>query len=469
MARALLRQADETEDHQSASKRNLIIDYYDRIPGVIEQCVESIEPVTDDRSFSPGFMLPEMDSKLAEFFADAEASWNQLADYRGRKLALLDLTRNPNTRTTKTPPSLLMIARAVEYIRRTGENIIIVTPTSGNKGIALRDAVERAIASGLVKPQQLRIAIILPSGSREKLRSGMLTRDPELRRLNPVMIYNGARADDVKKLARGFVDDHGQALRDANNGARIWFSLDIRNYKVADAARAFFEYDVNPPSSASPRLHAHAVSSAYGLLGYNLGRDVLEAKNLSSSVDRPGFFLVQHLGTPDMVLSLLNGRVKRSDIPPYTIDEATGLYSQTTSPNFPRETFDPNEILDRTFYTHEPPTSPEMNSIIRRFGGNGLVVSLHECLSRYPLIRQLLVHSDITLPSDPRKLLEWSLVMAFTGIMNAIDRNLITQDHEVVIHGSGSYSKQEFAQMGDSDIKNIESVEDIARILLSDE
>lgn len=469
MARALFRHADETDDQQSAPKRNLIIDYYDHIPGVIEQCVESIEPVTDDASFSPGFLLPKMDSKLTEFFAVAEARWNQLADYRGRKLNLVDLTRNPNTRTTKTPPSLLMIARAIEYIRRTGEKIIIVTPTSGNKGIALRDAVERAIASGLVKPQQLRIAMILPSGSREKLRNGMLARDPELRRLNPVMIYNGARADDVKKLARGFVDNHGQAFRNANDGTRIWFSLDIRNYKVADAARAFFEYDVNPPSSASPRLHAHAVSSAYGLLGYNLGRDILETKNLSSSANRPGFFLVQHLGTPDMVLSLLNGRVKRSDIPPYTIDEATGLYSQTISRNFPYETFDPDEILDRTFYTHEPPTSPEMNSIIRRFGGNGLVVSLHECLSRYPLIQQFLVHSDINLPSDPRKLLEWSLVMAFTGIMNAIDRNLITQDHEVVIHGSGSYSKQEFEQMGDSDIKNIESVEDIARVLLGHE
>ena len=72
-----------------------------------------------------------------------------------------------------------------------------------------------------------------------------------------------------------------------------------------------------------------------------------------------------------MVLSLLNGRVNRSDMPNYTLDEETGLYFQSTSLNFPRETFDPDEILDRTFYTHEPPTSPEMNSIIRRFGGNG--------------------------------------------------------------------------------------------------
>jgi len=466
MARALLRHAAEADDCRSAPKRNLIKDYYDRIPGAIEQGVESIEPVTDDRSFSPGFMLPEMGSMLAEFFTAAEASWNQLAYYRGRKLTLLDLTRHPNTRTTKTPPSLLMIARAVEYIRQTGENIIIVTPTSGNKGIALRDAVERAITYGLVKPQQLRIAIILPSGSREKLHSGPLTQDPELRRLNPVMIYDGVRADDVKKLARGFVDNHGQALRDANDGARIWFSLDIHNYKVADAARAFFEYDVNPPSTASPRLHAHAVSSAYGLLGYNLGRDVLEAKDLSRSSDRPGFLLVQHLGTPDMVLSLLNGRVNRSDMPNYTLDEETGLYFQSTSLNFPRETFDPDEILDRTFYTHEPPTSPEMNSIIHRFGGNGIVVSLHECLNRYALIKQLLVNSDITIPSDPRNLIEWSLVMAFTGVMNAIDRNLIAQESEIVIHGSGLYSKDEFTQMGENDISNIESAEDIGRVLL---
>ena len=35
-----------------------------------------------------------------------------------------------------------------------------------------------------------------------------------------------------------------------------------------------------------------------------------------------------------------------------------------------------------------------MNAIIRRHGGGGIVVSLHECLARYPQIRALLAEAE---------------------------------------------------------------------------
>jgi hypothetical protein len=104
-----------------------------------------------------------------------------------------------------------------------------------------------------------------------------------------------------------------------------------------------------------------------------------------------------------------------------------------------------------TFYTRRPPTAERMNSIIGRFGHDGIVVSLYECLERYPQIRRLLADSSVNLPGDPRILREWSLVMAFTGVLNAIDRGLIGDEPEVVVHGSGSYATSDFAALGARD------------------
>lgn len=311
---------------------NLVLDSYERLPAVIARLVDDPGPVKDPEAFSPGFLLPDLDDDVRRFFAVAEAGWRPLADTDGHRTALLDLTRNPGTNTTKTFASLLIVARAVEYIRRTGERVLIFSPTSANKGTALRDAVLRAVDTGLVTADQLRVAVLAPGGCRDKQRASRLSADPELRALNPLLCYTGERAEDVKQLGRAFVQRYAQSAHD-RAGLNVWFSLELRNYLIADAARAFFEHRVAPTAGAAPRVHAHAVSSAYGLLGYNLGRDVLEAAGEAAAADRPGFLLVQHLGTPDMVLHLRRGNFDRAGVPAYRLED--GLYRQDADPHFP--------------------------------------------------------------------------------------------------------------------------------------
>jgi hypothetical protein len=444
--------------------RNLLIDYYGWLPRVIDHLGQDPEPVLDPDAFSPGFLLPELDEHVRRFLAVATAEWRPLADCAGTRLLLLDMTANPATNTTKTFASLLIVARAVEFIRRTGEPVIIFTPTSANKGVALRDAVERALAAGLASPDQLRIVMLAPARCRDKLRGSRLAIDPELRRRNPVLLYDGADPEGVKELGRRFVREHGRAVR-ARHGANLWFSLELRNYLIADAARALFEHDVARTAGARPRLHAHAVSSAYGLLGYSQGREVLEAAGLASPGDRPGFLLVQHLGAPDMVLSLHHGGFARERVPRFVLDPATGIFEQRQDPHFPATTYDPEEVLDPTFYTHEPATSPAMNALVSRFGGAGIVVSLHECLARYPLLRGWLQGTGRPLPLDPRTLREWSLVMAMTGVLNALDRGLIQAGHDVVVHGSGSYTTADYRPLDAEAITSVTTTDDIAAAL----
>ncbi len=426
---------------------NVIIDYYDALPAVIDRVIDDPSPVKDPAAFSPGFMLPCLDEATRRFFAVARAEWRELDPYDSRHgctpLTLLDLTRNPGTHTTKTLASLLIVARAVECIRQTGEPIIIFSPTSANKGTALRDAVWRALDAGLAGPEQLRIAILAPVGARDKLRTDPLATDPALRALNPVLIHAGVQPEAVKALGKSFVEEHAARIH-AAHGTNVWFSLELRNYIIADAVRAMFEHDVAPTNAGLPRIHAHAVSSAFGLLGYNLGRDLLESWGRADPAGHPGFLLVQHLRTPDMVLSLRHGAVERSRIPAYAIDLKTGLLVQAEDPHFPRATYAADEVLDPTFYTHEPSTSVAMNELIRRYGGDGIVVSLYECLDRYPRLRYLLARSNRPLPADPRQLREWSLAMVLTGAFNALDRGLIPADREVVVHGSGSYSTTDY-------------------------
>src|SRR5262245_44687135 len=354
--------------------RNLLVDYYDRLPAVIAAQVADVAPVKDPDTFSPGFLLPELDGPVREFLAPARAAWRHLADHDTGRVLLLDLTRNPATHTTKTVASLLMVARVVEYVRRTSEPVMIFSPTSANKGTALRDAVFRAIDCGLVGREQLRVVIFAPAGCREKLRGGGLAADETLRALNPVLLYDGPRPEDVKAIGREFVTQYAGEIG-RRHDSKVWFSLELRNYIIADAARAFFEHEVDPTEGAAPRLHAHAVSSAFGLLGYNAGRDLLELAGLANSSSRPAFLLVQHLGTPDMVLSLRYGDFDRAHLPAYQVDPATGLYAQSADPRFPALTHDPAEVLDPTFYTHRPVTSPAMNALIGQFGGDGIVVS----------------------------------------------------------------------------------------------
>ncbi|MFI9387350.1 DUF6002 family protein [Kutzneria sp. NPDC052558] len=441
---------------------NLLLDFPDLIAQAVAECVDDPSPVTrDPAAFAPGFDLPEPDAAFRAFAAAATAAWSPLGDYRGHRLTLLDLAGNPGANTTKTFASLLIVARAVQHIRRTGEPIVIFSPTSANKGTALRDAVLRAIDTGLVAPEQLRVVILAPAACRDKLRSSRLATDPGLRALNPLLVHDGTPAETVKQLGREFVDTHAQRLK-REHGLNLWFSLALPNYLVADTARAMFEHTVDPTDKTdTPRVHAHAVSSAFGMLGYHRGRAVLEKAGLATEASRPATLLVQHMATPDMVLSLRHGSFDRGNFPSYVVDPEAGLFHQIgADPHFPMVTHDPAEVLDPTFYTRRPATSPEMNALISRHGGDGIVVSLHECVQRYPEIRARLAGHERGLPSDFRTLREWSLVMAMTGVFNAADRGLLDRGADIVVHGSGWYSTADYEPLQHT--STVDTVADIA-------
>ncbi|TCO45320.1 DUF6002 family protein [Actinocrispum wychmicini] len=435
---------------------NLLADFYDLLPRAAEPSM--LDPaVADPAAFSPGFALPELDSDVLGFLSVATARWRPLGEYAGHRMTMLDLTGNPGTGTTKTFASLLIVARAVAYIRRTGEPVVIFSPTSANKGVALRDAVLRAIDAGLVTPSQLRVVVLAPMSCAHKMRASRLSTDEYLRALNPLLLYSGPKAEDVKALGREFVDRHAAALR-RDRGINLWFTLELRNYIVADTARAFFEHQVAPVGD-TPRVHAHAVSSAFGLLGYHRGREVLEDMGSVDRASRPASLLVQHLGAPDMVVNLRHGDFAETRRPEYRLDPETGLYRQSADIRFPQVTYDPAEVLDPTFYTRAPATSPAMNDLITRHGGDGVVVSLAECVARYPALRLMVDH----LPADFRELREWSLVMALTGVLNAIDRGLVEAGREVVVHGSGCYTATDY-ELPESTVP-VRTVDDIAGVL----
>lgn len=391
--------------------------------------------------FSPEFRLPESSPALEDFFSASEIAFTELSKYKGHSLRLLDLMRNPATRTTKTFASLIIVARAVRHIAASGDRIMIVTPSSANKATALRDAVYRAVASGLVSAGQLQITSVVPGVSTGKLWSSPLSEDVELLRRNPLVVHECTEPASVKDLATAFVVSHAERLRQ-KYGVRLWYTLGLDNYRAADMVRAFAERDLLP-GGCSTRTHVHAVSSAFGLLGHHLGHGAAVQAG-GPSLPQARYFLVQHLGTPDMVLSLRHGSHDQANLPEYRLDPAVGLYRQDDDPHFPVTTYDPGEQLDPTFYTRRPVTSAQMDSIIAAQGGGGIVVSLHECLTRYGEVRALLSDADVTLPADPRRLREWSLVMAVTGTLNAADRGLLPDSDDVLIHASGSYSDQDY-------------------------
>lgn len=440
----------------------LLSAYWRRLPEVVELLTRDLEPRLEEPGFSPGFALPELDAQLRAFLAPARARWLRLSAYQGRRLALLDLATNPATHTTKTFASLMIVARAVEFFRRTGRGVLLVSPTSANKGTALRDAVLRAYDAGLASPETLRVAVIAPYSCRHKLRTSRLTEDPELRRLNPLMLHDGQADEDVKSLAVAFAEQCAQQVL-VRTGMYPWFSLDLRNYAIADAARAFFEQDTSP--ALPGRAHAHAVSSAFGLLGYHLGRRLLEATGQAERASRPSSLLVQHLATPDMVLHLLHGSFDRSGLPRYAPAPGGGWW-QDSSPHFPRTTDELHESIDPTFYTHRPATSEAMDDIIAHFGGSGIVVSRRECLDRYAELRELVSGLGHDLPSNPADLREWSLVMALTGTLNALDRDLLPQVSEVVIHGSGWYTDREFTAPGFEETILVRNTEDMLKAVV---
>jgi Family of unknown function (DUF6002) len=430
---------------------NALAHYYPEIRILLRQVGErSTLP-----GFGPGFELPELDDAMIAFLEPSTLAWQPLGVFGQRRLSLLDLRSNPDTRTTKTNASLLIVARAVAYIRRTGERIMIVTPSSANKATALRSAVLRAIKVGLVEPHELQITTVVPAASLPKLWESDLSGDPAHLRRNPMLVLPGQVRMGVKDLVQRFAAGAAAEV-DRATETRLWFSLALDNYRGADAVRSFFEQDFLPGGTG--RVHAHSVSSAFGLLGHHAG-----AVHRGSAPDAQ-YLLVQHLDTPDMVLDLYHDDFSRERIPSYAQDPASGLWRQSVSPAFPATTFDPNEVLEPTFYTHRPATSAQMKQLIRTQGGAGIVVSLHECLQRYPAIRQLLGAAEVALPTDPRDLREWSLVMAMTGTILALERDLLPpSDRDVVVHASGSYSDADYTPLRPAHWHQITSEHDIAR------
>ncbi|MFC9431535.1 DUF6002 family protein [Streptomyces sp. NPDC056987] len=440
-----------TEDGRKAIRiENPIEHYYSRIGSTLSLLCG--HQASDSREFNPGTELPELTPEVRNYFSASSLSYARLGEYRGKRLALLDLAQNPGTRTTKTFASLVLVARAIRFIQDSGQRIMILTPSSANKATAMRDAVQRAIQFNLVSPEQLSVSVIVPKGSAPKLWESDLYRNSQSQVRNPVAIYSGAEPSSVKALARHVVENYGTAFKDAT-GVNLWYTLDLNNYRAADVIRAFTEAEHFP--SGLPRLHVHAVSSAYGLLGHAQGYKLLD-ESLRRRIPHPRYFLVQHLGTPDMVLSLYHGNTDKVGHPEYSYDERTGLFEQKSDPRFPYMTMDPGETLDTTFYTRTPVTSPLMNALIQTHGGGGIVVSLHECLKRYPQIKALLQHASVKLPADPRVIREWSLVMAMTGILNAIDRGLISEE-DIVVHGSGCYSLHDYAPLPFAALHTVEN------------
>ncbi|MFB7049161.1 DUF6002 family protein [Streptomyces microflavus] len=389
-----------------------------------------------------GFRLPEADARLDHFHEASDIALRSAGEWRGHRVSLLDLTLNPGTRTTKTFASLHIVARAVQHIRQTGEPLLLTTPTSGNKGTALRDAVARAYAAGLATPEELRVLTVAPAHSRSKLRDGPLSADPALRAANPLLVADVSRPDDVKALARSAYE----RLRSERTRFTPWFTLDLENYRIADTLRAYVEAELDPVGPGSrPRIHAHAVSSAYGLLGYHLGVGLLEnagGRGPAAPHRHPGFLLVQQLATPDMVLSLLKGGTDRGLLPRYRRADPAGPWRQDDDPHFPATTDAPDERLDATFYTTAPPTSAQINPLIGRYGGTGVVVSRRECLDRYEEVAGLLAPLGHQLPEDPDDIREWSLVKAVTGAMVAVERGLIAPGTDLIVHGSGFYTDE---------------------------
>lgn len=449
----------------SASKplvvENAVWRYYDFVVRALTVLDERRSGPGASGGFDPGCQLPPRSEALERLFAVSRMTLRPLGRYRGRLLSLLDLMGNPRTRTTKTFASLVIVARLVRHILATGEPGMIATPTSGNKGTALRDAVLRAIESGLVDAGRLQIVTVVPPAARSKLWSSPLDRSPELCARNPVVTYAGAERADVKGLTQAAVEACSGPLRD-EAGVNLWYTMSLDNYRAGDVVRAAFERDVLPPGPGG-RLHVHAVSSAFGLLGHSLGYTLL-ATSWSGAPPPARYFLVQHLETPDMVLSLHFGSTSRDNLPPYRQDAVSGLYRQDQDPRFPATTFAIDECLDHTFYTKRPATSVDMNELIRRDGGGGIVVSLHECLQRYAEIGRLLSEAVVDLPADPRRLREWSLVMALTGIMNAIDRDLV-EDDDILVHGSGSYSEDDFEPISADNLCPVEDVSGLRDVI----
>ncbi|MHC8390221.1 DUF6002 family protein [Pseudomonas sp. MDT2-39-1] len=445
---------------QATQEAQIPVSVIERYYDLIVSSTADFEVSSGGDAFEPSMKLPALDARMQAFLSVATAQFFELGRYCGMPLRLFDLRQNPNTQTTKTFASTLIVARAIRHIQDTGDSILLFSPSSGNKAIALRDAVLRALKAKLVHPEQLRIVTLTPAQTIGKLRRTELYDDPRLRVLNPVFVLDAESPEAVKVVGQHFKELFS---RRPLGELKLWHSLRLENYRHSDQVRAFFDFEQGDAWDTDRKtVHVHAVSSAYGLLGYCSGVEVLKHHN--KHVSTPSFLLVQHLATSDMVLHLLDGNFEGTSTPVYT-QESNGLWVQSESAHFPSATWNPDEILEPTFYTHLPPTAVEMTGLVRANGGSGIVVSLYECMQRYSECVQLLANTPVRLPADPRDLKEWSLVMALTGCLNAIDRELLVGMDGCTIHASGSYCQSDYDAMPIEGLSFIDSAEEMMEIL----
>ncbi|MFE0762114.1 DUF6002 family protein [Streptomyces smyrnaeus] len=422
-------------------------------------------PPGDAAVFTPDGELPTLDGPLRDLLSAATARVTRLPDHRGTRLHLLDLRGDPRAHPAQPAGALLVVARAVQHVRRTGRRITLLAPSSGNTATALREAVLRAQRCGLAHPDQIRVVALVPACSRHKVADSPLARHPQLRRRNPLVVYHGSEPGAVHELAAAYCRERAHSLRTAT-GTDLWHVRDPVDHRVADALRAFVEHDALGAADVRGRLHAQAVATGSGLLGHRLGSTLAKPQDAPGSA-APRYLLVQHLRTPDLVLHLLTGSFSHEGVPPYVHDRARGVHRQPADgldPHFPHTAHHPQEVLDPTFFTRAPDTAREVSMLVRTHGGDGIVVSRYECLARYPSVRAMLRPAGVELPADPARLGEWSLVMAMTGVLNAIDRGLVTEP-EVVVHGTGSYGRDERAPVPPASARYADSVDELHAVL----
>ena len=158
--------------------------------------------------------------------------------YKDYSIELLNLMSDPSTNTTKTFPTLLTVAKLIHHIEKTGETVIILTPSSGNKATAFRAAVEKAIEKKLVAAEKLRTITLIPRESVSKFRASKLYNDKKLNKLNPVFIYSGDESDDVKKIAfslynplieRSYISNAHEIKKDKDKQSKEWDKINIGN------------------------------------------------------------------------------------------------------------------------------------------------------------------------------------------------------------------------------------------------
>ncbi|MHC8342076.1 DUF6002 family protein [Pseudomonas sp. RT6P73] len=189
---------------QATQEAQVPVSVIERYYDLIVSSAADFEVSSCGDTFEPSMKLPALDTRMQAFLSVATAQFFELGRYCGMPLRLFDLRQNANTQTTKTFASTLIVARAIRHIQDTGDSILLFSPSSGNKAIALRDAVLRALKAKLVHPEQLRIVTLTPAQTIGKLRRTELYDDPRLRALNPLFVLDAESPEAVKVVGQHF-------------------------------------------------------------------------------------------------------------------------------------------------------------------------------------------------------------------------------------------------------------------------